>query len=179
MDEIRPLLARSLRLRRCRTQLRRNDESFERSTFTFFPYFVSFACVFVADSLICAGTDSALSAQLSKSYEHRWSKRYYSLFPLFFIPTDKFPPGAGLLPDIGVTDSSAYNTTLALYFLGYVLFEIPSNLVLKRGNPAIVLPTLAVTWGTVSICQGFIVSKQTLYIARFCSSSPAFQNRND
>ena len=66
-------------------------------------------------------------------------------------------------------DPSAYNTALALYFLGYVLFEVPSNLVLKRGNPAIVLPSLAVTWGVVSICQGFITSEQSLYIARFCA----------
>jgi hypothetical protein len=52
---------------------------------------------------------------------------------------------AGLLPDIGVKDASAYNTALALYFvraphiilcrcaadgrqLGYILFEIPANL---------------------------------------------------
>jgi len=37
---------------------------------------------------------------------------------------------AGMLKDIGLgSKPEAYNTSLALYFLGYVLFEIPANIV--------------------------------------------------
>lgn len=32
----------------------------------------------------------------------------------------------GLTTDLGVVGSN-YNTALALYFVGYVLFEVPSN----------------------------------------------------
>lgn len=36
----------------------------------------------------------------------------------------------GLMKDIGLADKpEAYNTSLALYFVGYVLFEIPANMV--------------------------------------------------
>ena len=36
----------------------------------------------------------------------------------------------GLMKDIGLAKNpAAYNTSLALYFLGYVLFEIPANMV--------------------------------------------------
>lgn len=35
-----------------------------------------------------------------------------------------------MLKDIGLgSKPEAYNTSLALYFLGYVLFEIPANIV--------------------------------------------------
>ncbi|GAA6062306.1 hypothetical protein JCM10212_006858, partial [Sporobolomyces blumeae] len=38
--------------------------------------------------------------------------------------------GAGMLKDIGLAHKpEVYNTALALYFLGYVLFEIPANMV--------------------------------------------------
>jgi len=37
-----------------------------------------------------------------------------------------------------------------------VLFEIPSNIVLKRLTPRIWLPTLMVVWGIVSTLMGVV-----------------------
>ncbi|GAB1520581.1 hypothetical protein RhiTH_003660 [Rhizoctonia solani] len=42
----------------------------------------------------------------------------------------------GLTTDIGVTGAN-YNTALALYFVGYVIWEVPANIVLKRFNPKV------------------------------------------
>ncbi|SCZ94421.1 BZ3500_MvSof-1268-A1-R1_Chr12-2g03888 [Microbotryum saponariae] len=73
----------------------------------------------------------------------------------------------GLLKDIGLAKQpEAYNTSLALYFLGYVLFEIPANAVLKRYNPRVWLPSLTVAWGIVAICQAFVTNKAGFYVAR-------------
>lgn len=73
----------------------------------------------------------------------------------------------GLLADIGVTDGSVYNTALALYFIGYCLFEVPANIVLKKLNPTIWLPILTVTWGIVATLQGLVKNEAGFLAARF------------
>jgi len=57
----------------------------------------------------------------------------------------------------------AYNTSLAIYFVAYVLCEIPSNIILKRFNPQIWLPTLTLVWGIASVCQGLVTNQAGLF----------------
>ena len=56
-----------------------------------------------------------------------------------------------------------------LYFLGYVLFEVPSQVILKVLNPKIWLPhpTLTLLWSIVSVCQGLIHNQTGLFVVRF------------
>ncbi|KAJ3507524.1 hypothetical protein NLJ89_g6257 [Agrocybe chaxingu] len=72
----------------------------------------------------------------------------------------------GLTEDLGVSPPE-YNTALALYFVAYVIFEVPANIILKRFNPQIWLPTLTLFWGIVSVCQGLITDKAGLFGIRF------------
>ncbi|KAI0071230.1 MFS general substrate transporter [Panus rudis PR-1116 ss-1] len=72
----------------------------------------------------------------------------------------------GLASDLGVSPSE-YNTSLALYFIAYVIFELPANIILKRFNPQIWLPTLTLLWGIVSVCQGLVKNKAGLFGIRF------------
>ncbi|KAG8735205.1 hypothetical protein FRC12_018179 [Ceratobasidium sp. 428] len=72
----------------------------------------------------------------------------------------------GLTTDVHVIGAN-YNTALALYFVGYVLWEVPANIVLKRFNPKVWLPTLAFAWGVVSLCQGFVTNQAGLFAIRF------------
>ncbi|GAA6033948.1 hypothetical protein JCM8097_000423 [Rhodosporidiobolus ruineniae] len=74
----------------------------------------------------------------------------------------------GMLKDIGLASKpESYNTSLALYFLGYVLFEIPANAVLKRWNPKVWLPTLTVAWGITATLQCLVNNEPGFYAARF------------
>ncbi|KAJ4482056.1 major facilitator superfamily domain-containing protein [Lentinula aciculospora] len=63
----------------------------------------------------------------------------------------------------------AYNTSLALYFVAYVLFEVPANnsARLKRFDPQVWLPTLTLIWGIVSVCQGLVTNQAGLFGIRF------------
>ncbi|KAE8417797.1 major facilitator superfamily domain-containing protein [Aspergillus pseudocaelatus] len=77
----------------------------------------------------------------------------------------------GLTTDINMTGNQ-YLTGLTLYFIGYVLFEIPCNIVLKRTTPRIWLPTLTLVWGIVATLlgvvqnyAGYLVSRTALGIA--------------
>ncbi|KAF9046565.1 major facilitator superfamily domain-containing protein [Panaeolus papilionaceus] len=72
----------------------------------------------------------------------------------------------GLTTDLNVSPPE-YNTALALYFVAYVTFEVPANIILKRFDPQIWLPTLTLFWGIVSICQGLVTNKAGLFGIRF------------
>ena len=49
-----------------------------------------------------------------------------------------------------------YLTGLTLYFVGYVLFEVPCNIILKKTTPRIWLPTLTLIWGVVATLLGIV-----------------------
>jgi MFS family permease len=72
----------------------------------------------------------------------------------------------GLTDDIKMTGDQ-YLTGLTLFFIGYVIFEVPCNVVLKLWRPELWLPTLAVIWGTVAALQGVIQNLPGFYLARF------------
>lgn len=50
--------------------------------------------------------------------------------------------------------------------MGYIIFEIPSNLVLKRLGPAIWLSTLSLAWGLVTLGIGFSKNWQIVAACR-------------
>lgn len=56
-------------------------------------------------------------------------------------------------------DNPQYLNGLTLFFVGYVLFEVFWNIILKRIGPRAWLPTIGVVWGIVSLLQGFVQNK--------------------
>ncbi|KAI0595725.1 major facilitator superfamily domain-containing protein [Biscogniauxia sp. FL1348] len=72
----------------------------------------------------------------------------------------------GLLVDVNITGNE-YLTGLTLYFVGYVLFEIPCNIILKRTSPRVWLPLLTIAWGVVATLMGIVHNKAGFYASRF------------
>ncbi|KAI0832238.1 MFS general substrate transporter [Hypoxylon sp. FL0890] len=72
----------------------------------------------------------------------------------------------GLLADVHMTGNQ-YLTGLTLYFVGYVLFEIPCNIILKRTTPRIWLPTLTIVWGIVATLTGIVHNLAGFLVNRF------------
>ncbi|KAL2148456.1 hypothetical protein VTH82DRAFT_2376 [Thermothelomyces myriococcoides] len=72
----------------------------------------------------------------------------------------------GLADDLNMTGNQ-YLTGLTLYFIGYVLFEIPCNIILKRTTPRFWLPTLTIAWGVVATLMGIVQNLTGFFIARF------------
>ena len=60
-----------------------------------------------------------------------------------------------------------YLTTLSVYFIGYVLFEVPSNIILKLTTPQLWLPTLTLIWGIVCTLMGLTQNFPGLLAVRF------------
>ncbi|KAF6822931.1 major facilitator superfamily transporter [Colletotrichum plurivorum] len=72
----------------------------------------------------------------------------------------------GLTDDLHMSGNE-YLTGLTLYFIGYVLFEIPCNIILKRTTPRFWLPTLTIAWGIVATLMGIVTNMAGFFVARF------------
>ncbi|KAG9232513.1 major facilitator superfamily domain-containing protein [Amylocarpus encephaloides] len=60
-----------------------------------------------------------------------------------------------------------YNTALTIFFVPYIIFEIPSNVLLKKFSPRIWLSGCMFMFGLVSICQGLVQNYGGLLATRF------------
>ncbi|RAK95926.1 MFS general substrate transporter [Aspergillus ibericus CBS 121593] len=58
----------------------------------------------------------------------------------------------GLQEDLGLSDTQ-YQTAVAIMFVGYLLGQVPSNILLTRLKPSRYLPTAIFVWGGISICM--------------------------
>ncbi|KAG8533029.1 uncharacterized protein KY384_001812 [Bacidia gigantensis] len=72
----------------------------------------------------------------------------------------------GLVKDLKITGDQ-YLTCLTIYFIGYVLFEVPCNIILKRTSPRAWLPTLTLAWGIVATLLGVTQNFGGFLAARF------------
>lgn len=67
--------------------------------------------------------------------------------------------------DLGLSDT-AYGVGAGLFFFGYFLFEIPSNLVLQRMGARLWIARIMIVWGLVSMATLFISDQWTFYASR-------------
>ena len=67
--------------------------------------------------------------------------------------------------DLGLS-ATQYGIGAGLFFLGYCLFEIPSNLVLERVGARLWIARIMIVWGFVSMATMFVRDASTFYIAR-------------
>ena len=62
---------------------------------------------------------------------------------------------------------AAYGLGGGLFFIGYFLFEVPSNLILYRIGVRVWIARVMVTWGIVSACSAFVTGAHSFYALRF------------
>ena len=68
--------------------------------------------------------------------------------------------------DIGV-NAAAYGLGAGLFFLGYFLFEVPSNWILPKVGPRKWFARILITWGIITAAMAFATGPTTFYILRF------------
>ncbi|EZF73809.1 hypothetical protein H105_04334 [Trichophyton soudanense CBS 452.61] len=73
----------------------------------------------------------------------------------------------GLKKDLGITSGTQYNTALTIFFIPYVLFEIPSNLLLKKFKPHVWLSFCMFAFGLVTCLQGITTNYAGILATRF------------
>ncbi|KAG6902781.1 hypothetical protein C0995_011929 [Termitomyces sp. Mi166 len=73
---------------------------------------------------------------------------------------------AGMDRDLGLSVGSRYSIVSSIYFLPYIIFQLPSNLVLRKLGERNTLAFCVVSWGLVQIAMGFVPSWGLLALCR-------------
>jgi ACS family tartrate transporter-like MFS transporter len=91
----------------------------------------------------------------------------FALFVVAFI--DRINLGFAALTmnrELAIT-SQQFGFAAGIFFWGYFLFEVPSNLILHKIGAHVWIARILITWGAVATLTGFVQSANQLYIARF------------
>ena len=68
--------------------------------------------------------------------------------------------------ELGISRSQ-FGLLAGIFFLGYFIFEIPSNLLLHRIGARVWIARILVSWGIVASLTGFVHSVSQIYLLRF------------
>jgi MFS family permease len=72
----------------------------------------------------------------------------------------------GLEKDLGMTGVQ-YNTALTIFFVPYIICEIPSNILLKKFSPRVWLALCCIGFGAVTALQGLVQNYSGILATRF------------
>jgi sugar phosphate permease len=72
----------------------------------------------------------------------------------------------GMLADLGFSET-VYGLGAGVFFIGYFLFEVPSNLILHRIGARIWIARIMVSWGVISAATMFVSTPWMFYLLRF------------
>lgn len=103
-----------------------------------------------------------------------YSKVTRRIIPFLFICyifcfIDRVNVGFAILQmkgDLGFSEA-VYGLGAGIFFIGYFIFEIPSNLLLEKIGPRIWIGRIMVTWGVVSSMTMLVGSPESFYFCRF------------
>jgi D-galactonate transporter len=118
-------------------------------------------------SSLPAGAESALEKQA-------YGKVFWRLVPFLMLCyvvayLDRVNVGFAKLQmgqDLGVSET-VFGLGAGIFFLGYFLFEVPSNLLLHRVGARMWIARIMITWGILSGCFMFVETPTSFYILRF------------
>lgn len=113
--------------------------------------------------------------QIANPVVHRaLSKTSWRLLPFLFILyiiayLDRINvsfAALGMNQDLGL-DQAAYGFGAGIFFFGYVLFEVPSNLILSRVGPRRWIARIMVSWGLVTMALAYAQGHTSFVVLRF------------
>ncbi|CBX90386.1 similar to MFS transporter [Plenodomus lingam JN3] len=73
---------------------------------------------------------------------------------------------AGLATDLNMATGTKFNVALLVFYIPYILVDVPSNMLVKRLRAGVYLPTLITAWGLVCTFMGFMKSYAALIVCR-------------
>lgn len=68
--------------------------------------------------------------------------------------------------DLGLSDA-VYGFGAGIFFAGYFIFEVPSNILLERIGARIWIARIMISWGILSAFMAFVQGEASFYIVRF------------
>ena len=108
----------------------------------------------------------ALKSAISKAARHLMPMLVILYFVAFLDRTNIGFAEEALAVDRGISQG-AFALGAGIFFIGYAIFEIPSNLLLKKFGARFWLARIAITWGIVASAFAFTTGDTMFIILRF------------
>lgn len=113
------------------------------------------------------------SRTLPSSHTALYSKVAWKILPIlivcyFFAYLDRVNVGFAklqMLGDIGMSEA-AYGLGAGMFFIGYLVFEVPSNLLMMRIGARKTICRIMVLWGLISVAFAFVTAPWQFYVLR-------------
>lgn len=115
------------------------------------------------------------TAVASSDFESQtYRKAAWRLIPFLFLCyvvafLDRVNVGFAKLqmaPDLNFSDA-VYGFGAGIFFIGYFIFEVPSNVILERVGARMWIARIMITWGIISSAMMFTNSATMFYVLRF------------
>ena len=68
--------------------------------------------------------------------------------------------------ELGFSEA-VYGFGASIFFIGYFIFEVPSNLILQRVGASLWIARIMITWGIIAAAMMFVRGKGSFYLLRF------------
>ncbi|SCB36476.1 MFS transporter [Rhizobium hainanense] len=119
-------------------------------------------------------SEYADSQQLIFTEKTTYSKVFWRLLPFLlscYIVSylDRVNVGFAklqMLDDLGFSEA-VYGLGAGVFFIGYVIFEVPSNMVMMRVGPKLWICRIMITWGIISALMAVVTTPTSFYLLRF------------
>jgi ACS family tartrate transporter-like MFS transporter len=121
----------------------------------------------LAGAIPAANSDDALERATMRAVSARLLPVLFLLYVAAFL--DRTNVGLASLQmnrDLGLS-AAAYGFGAGVFFLGYGLLEVPSNLLLARVGARRWIARIAITWGLLASATMFVRGATSFYVVRF------------
>lgn len=124
-------------------------------------------------NIVGSATDQEIECpKYEKELVHRLDKNLLPILGCLYSVAliDRFNMGnaavAGMAEDLELYTEGRYNIAVMIFFIPYLLFELPSNIILRRLGAGRWLSMIAFSWGIVMIGMGFVNDWRLLVLCR-------------
>ena len=108
-----------------------------------------------------------IEARTTRKIQTRIIPFVFVLFVINFIDRINIGFAALTLNKELALSSEQYGLLSGIFFLGYFIFEVPSNLLLHKLGARIWIARIMISWGIVALLTGFARTAAHLYVLRF------------
>ena len=123
---------------------------------------------------VTSAASSSLEPRQAAEEERTYRKVTMRIVPFLFICylaayLDRVNVGFAKLQMLSELNFSetVYGFGAGIFFLGYVLFEVPSNIIMHRVGARLWIARIMITWGLISGAMAFVHTAMSFYVLRF------------
>jgi ACS family tartrate transporter-like MFS transporter len=114
-----------------------------------------------------SGTTSAVERSATRKVFWRIIPYCFVLYVISYLDRANIGYAALQMNKELALTSEAFGFAAGIFFIGYFLFEVPSNVALNKYGARIWISRILVTWGLVAVATAFVQTAMQLYILRF------------